>query len=109
VAPARYRRGEILDVGPGATGDTKWGTLVVVEANLSDHMPWDVAAWAEGHAVFPDDPTTDQNFSHRQFESYRRLGRLQMLNAFSDETVRADFGLGGNIPPEPSVPPPEQE
>jgi hypothetical protein len=52
--------------------------IVILEANLTDTIPWDVQAWAEGNEAFPDDPTTDQLFTHRQFESYRALGQCQM-------------------------------
>ena len=54
------------------------GQIIVIEANLSTEIPWDVQTWAEGNVAFPDDPTSDQLFSHRQFESYRALGRTQM-------------------------------
>ncbi len=61
--------------------DGRSGRIVIIEANLAEAVPWDVQAWAEGNEAFPDDPTTDQLFSHRQFESYRALGRSQMNNA----------------------------
>jgi hypothetical protein len=59
-------------------GETVRGVIVILEANLAEDVPWDVQTWAEGNIAFPDDPTTDQLFSHRQFESYRALGRAQM-------------------------------
>ncbi len=61
--------------------------IVILEANLADGIPWDVQSWAESNDAFPDDPTTDQLFSHRQFESYRALGRTQMSSALAE---RAD-------------------
>jgi hypothetical protein len=54
------------------------GSLLLLEANLAKDVPWDVQAWAEANPAFPDDPTTDQLFDHRQFESYLALGRYQM-------------------------------
>jgi len=53
------------------------GRLWYVEADLTANMPFDVHTFAEGEAEFPDDPTGDQVFNHRQFESYRRLGYHQ--------------------------------
>jgi hypothetical protein len=54
------------------------GTLYVIEATITDDIPWDVQAHAEKWIDFPDDSTADQLFSHRQFESYRRLGHHQV-------------------------------
>ena len=54
------------------------GRILVVEANLTADMPWDVQTYAEAHDKFPDDPTYDQLFDHRQFESYRALGYHQI-------------------------------
>jgi hypothetical protein len=59
------------------------GRLVVVEANLTAALPWDVQAFAEGTPRFPDESTSDQFFDHRQFEAYRRLGQYQMDTALS--------------------------
>jgi hypothetical protein len=63
--------------------------IVILEANLADNIPWDVQAWAESNQAFPDDPTTDQLFSHRQFESYRALGRCQMKHALDGRQLPA--------------------
>jgi hypothetical protein len=101
VAADAFSRGVIRDLRAGGSA---YGTIVILEANLSAGLPWDVATWAEGHAIFPDDPTLDQNFDHRQFESYRRLGRFQMTKAFEDDAVRDALGaLAG--PPDPAGPP----
>jgi hypothetical protein len=105
VAADAFARGVIRDLRAGG-GD--YGTIVILEANLSAGLPWDVATWAEGHAIFPDDPTLDQNFDHRQFESYRRLGRFQMTRALTDDAVRDALGAsdGPADPADPVVPPP---
>lgn len=63
------------------------GTLWVLEANLTDDMPWDFHAHAERWPLFPDDPTGDQPFNHRKFESYRRLGELQVSAMFDAGAV----------------------
>jgi hypothetical protein len=61
------------------------GRILIVEANLTNTMPWDVQTWAEKHHGFPDDKTTDQFFDHRQFESYRRLGEHQIKEGVESE------------------------
>jgi hypothetical protein len=61
------------------------GRILFVEANLVSGLPWDVQSWAESQSVFPDDPTSDQFFNHRQFESYRRLGMYQVKTALDSE------------------------
>ncbi len=64
-----------------------YGVIVVVEANLSRGMPWDVQAHAEKHKEFPNDSTLNQFFDYRQFESYRRLGQLQTSRALAKVPV----------------------
>jgi hypothetical protein len=65
-------------VGEFSYGSGVRGHVMVIEANLTDQMPWDVQTWAEAQSKFPDDSTWDQLFDHRQFESYRALGHYQM-------------------------------
>lgn len=64
-------------------GQAVEGRLVVVEANLTDRIPWDVQGFAEATERFPDESTGDQFFDHRQFEAYRRLGDYQMEAALA--------------------------
>lgn len=80
MAPATYAEGTFT-YGTGR-GRVK-GKILIIEANLTADMPWDVHAWAESMPIFPDDPTSDQFFNHRQFESYRRLGQHQMETALA--------------------------
>lgn len=77
VAPATHAVGWFERPGGGR------GRILFVEANLTADMPWDVQAHAEASTVFPDDPTTDQFFDHRQLESYRRLGWHQLETALA--------------------------
>ena len=60
----------------------------MLEATLTDDIPWDVQAHAERWPDFPDDSTADQTFSHRQFESYRELGHHQ-VDQLLDDLLRA--------------------
>ncbi|MBV1893867.1 MAG: hypothetical protein KUG57_07450 [Ilumatobacteraceae bacterium] len=67
------------------TGDNEpYGKIIVLEANLTNGIRWDIQAYAEQHPQFPDDSTLDQFFDHRQFESYRSLGYHQMSEALTD-------------------------
>lgn len=69
------------------------GVIYYVEADLTENMPFDVHTFAENESDFPDDSTADQVFNHRQFESYRALGRHQAAAAVK---------LTEKPPPEPS-------
>ncbi|MEO6121250.1 MAG: hypothetical protein ABIW46_03225, partial [Acidimicrobiales bacterium] len=60
------------------------GVLYIMEANITEKAPWDVHAHAERWPLFPDDPTGDQLFNHRKFESYRRLGFHQVDVLFTE-------------------------
>lgn len=44
---------------------------------LTTDLPFDVHAWAQQAAIFPDDSTADQIFNHQQFEAFRALGHHQ--------------------------------
>jgi hypothetical protein len=48
--------------------------LVYVKATLMGDEPEDVSQYHRAHPAFPQEPTTDQFFDERQWESYRRLG-----------------------------------
>ena len=75
------------------------GHVVVIEANMTTSPvaeprkeDWDVVTWAEGHPIFPDDSTLNQNFNHRLFESYRMRGRMQVDQA-ADAIVAAGLAV----------------
>lgn len=73
---------------PASRGGCR-GRILFAEANITKDLPWDVHAWAESNPVFPDDPTSDQSFDHRQFEAYRRLGEHQLGVAVASEAWAA--------------------
>jgi hypothetical protein len=79
-APATHIIGKLRRTG----SYEPYGEIVVLEANLTSGIPWDVQAYAEQNLQFPDDSTLDQFFDHRQFESYRSLGHHQMTEALTD-------------------------
>lgn len=63
LARIRYRAGAI-------------GTLLVVKPRRLNHLPFDVLAYADRNAAFPQQSTGDQFFDEAQWESYQRLGHL---------------------------------
>lgn len=85
-SPDPYAVGTFTYPAPNGGGEGVKGSLLLIEANLSKGVPWDVQAWAEANQAFPDDPTSDQQFDYRQFESYLRLGRFQMRAGLDSET-----------------------
>ncbi len=56
------------------SGDT--GTLLVVKPRRLEHMPFDVVAYADRHATYPQETTSDQFFDESQWESYQNLGAM---------------------------------
>jgi len=59
---------------PGADGQRKQGTLLVVKPNLHEALDVDVLAYARRNPKFPQQSTGDQFFDEAQWESYHRLG-----------------------------------
>lgn len=50
------------------------GTFVYIKACITRDLPADIYAYKALNAQFPNQPTADQFFDERQFESYRELG-----------------------------------
>ena len=48
--------------------------IVLVKPKLVQSLPVDVKQYADTHAAFPQEPTSDQFFDEAQWESYRKLG-----------------------------------
>jgi hypothetical protein len=48
---------------------------VLLKPALHANAPADVRQYARDHALFPQEPTTDQFFNEAQWESYRALGQ----------------------------------
>jgi len=62
------------------------GELVYMKPSLAsswEYLPTDILAYRARHPEFPHEPTTNQWFSESQFESYRHLGYVIGLRAFS--------------------------
>ena len=55
--------------------DEKPGTWILhIKASLTGSETLDIRQYATSHALFPQDPTSDQVFDDEQWESYRKLG-----------------------------------
>lgn len=59
----------------------KLGTLLYIRTVIPCSAPQDLKTYASVNKKFPNDPTSDQLFNERKFESYRALGRHNMQQA----------------------------
>jgi hypothetical protein len=55
------------------------GTLVYVKPAICGTEPYDVTNYATASSTFPNESTVDQWFDETQFESYRALGKAELL------------------------------
>ena len=60
-------------------GDGHIGRLLYIKPSFLPRIPADVRSYGAEHKAFPHEFTLDQWFSESQFESYRMLGRYQMM------------------------------
>ncbi|WDD97482.1 hypothetical protein [Thalassomonas actiniarum] len=65
------------------------GKLVYIKATLVNKLPRDLYAYKAANPEYPNQPTSDQFFDERQFESYRELG-YQLTKQFiqDDKAMR---------------------
>lgn len=63
------------------------GTLLYIKSTITPGLPADLYGYKAAHPEFPDEPTTDQFFNERQFESYRELGYQITSAALINNTV----------------------
>jgi hypothetical protein len=73
-----------------AAGPYEDGWLLYIKPALGAHTPVDVSAYAARATAFPHEPTSNQFFTERQFESYRMLGwhAIQSAAARLPDTTR---------------------
>ena len=55
------------------------GTLIYVKPSICGTEPYDVTNYATSSPTFPHESTADQWFDETQFESYRALGKAEIL------------------------------
>jgi hypothetical protein len=61
------------------------GTFIYIKATLTNRLPGDLYAYKANNRLFPHEPTADQFFNERQFESYRELGYQLTKNLLMDK------------------------
>lgn len=71
-SPSARRHALLARVRYADTGEICW--LLVIKPGLMGDEPEDVAQYQRTHALFPQEPTSDQYFDEAQWESYRKLG-----------------------------------
>lgn len=59
---------------PEGSPGPRYGTLLILKPRIHAHLDLDVMSYAQTHAAFPQQPTSDQFFDEAQWESYQRLG-----------------------------------
>jgi hypothetical protein len=57
------------------------GKICYIQTAVSDSAPWQVKAYWESDARFPNHSTIDQSFDHAEFEAYRALGSWAVSEA----------------------------
>jgi hypothetical protein len=83
ITPAAGERPELAAgqvVRPWASGTftcqgpQRSGTILVCKLGWWTGAPWDVRAYAAGHASYPTDSTLEQLYNSAEFDAYRQLG-----------------------------------
>lgn len=116
VAPIRYAPVP----GSRAAGPTDdCGLLIYITTTFFKELDASLYGYRKSHPSFPDEPTSDQFFDEKQFESYRELGyqtAWRMMNEFSAVASGDQVMLNGIAFPRihkvkkcTEVPPPFQE
>jgi hypothetical protein len=72
-------------------GADEQGYLLYVKPAISTKEPVDVATYADKAVKFPHEPTSNQFFTERQFESYRMLGWEALDEVATDATSLDDL------------------
>jgi hypothetical protein len=86
------------------TDEFSW--LLVIKPSLMGDEAMDVTQYHRTHALFPQEPTSDQYFDEAQWESYRKLGEhiateLFTPPAVTDNRSRASWSPSQMTPPSP--------
>jgi len=72
----------------------QFGWLLMVKPSLMGDETVDVLQYQRTHALFPQEPTTDQYFDEAQWESYRKLGEHIGAELFTPPGSVAPKGAG---------------
>jgi hypothetical protein len=65
------------------------GTILVCKLGWWTGAPWDVRAYAAGHASYPTDSTLEQLYDSAEFDAYRELGAASVKLAMQENAPAA--------------------
>jgi hypothetical protein len=65
------------------------GTILVCKLGWWTGAPWDVRAYAAGHASYPTDSTLEQLYDSAEFDAYRELGTASVKLAMQENAPAA--------------------
>jgi hypothetical protein len=79
------------------------GDIWVCKLGWWSGAPWDVLAYARGHATYPCDSTIEQLYNSDEFRAYRQLGAAAVLDAArrSEPPLKWVAPAGAPPPPRP--------
>ena len=78
--------------------DNTRGKLIYLTTTFFEHLSADLYGYRREHPQFPDEPTSDQFFSEKQFEAYRELGYLVAMDMMCDPAIGQDQAITAIFP-----------
>jgi hypothetical protein len=88
--------------------DDAFGWLLLIKPGLTGDESADVVQYQRTHALFPQEPTTDQYFDEAQWESYRKLGEHLGTQLFTPPVSQPAKGAGTWSPSQLTPPGPTE-
>jgi hypothetical protein len=76
-----------LGAGKGTKAGANEGRLIYMSTTFLKTLSADLHGYRQAHPEFPNEPTSDQFFDEKQFESYRELGYLMTWGMMSEESA----------------------
>jgi hypothetical protein len=77
-------------------GAQRDAAIVVCKLGWWTGAPWDVRAYAAGHASYPTDSTLEQLYDSAEFDAYRELGAASVRLAMQECQLFADAAQRGD-------------
>jgi len=72
--------------------------IVVCKLGWWAGAPWDVRAYAEGHATYPTDSTLEQLYDSAEFDAYRELGTAAVQLTMQEAGLLTAAPYAGAVP-----------
>ncbi|WP_455206477.1 hypothetical protein [Kaarinaea lacus] len=70
--------------------DREPGKLIYIKSSFFKELSADLYGYKQNHPEFPNEPTSDQFFDEKQFESYRELGYQTAWQMMTNDSVKND-------------------